>query len=79
MNWEFSCLHMLPFPHRRWFPAALSSAVKTVVRITAQFHCFNVNRPGTIHLSSEIAERFERTAEETAADCRNRGDKFTLN
>lgn len=32
-----------------------------------------MNRPGTIHLSSEIAERFERTAEETAADCRNKG------
>lgn len=76
MNWEFSCLQMHPFPHRRWFPAALSSAIKTIVRITAQFHWFNVNRPGTIHLSSEIAERFERT--ETGGDCRSRRDKFTL-
>lgn len=77
MNWELSCLLLHPFPHRRWFPAALSSAIKTIVRITAQFHCSNVNRPGAIHLSSEIAGRFERT--ETGGDCRSRGDKFTLN
>jgi len=68
---------MDPFPRRRWFPAALSTTIKTGVRIAAQFHCFNVNRPGTIQLSSDVAERYERI--ETAVDCRNGEYKLILN
>lgn len=68
---------MPPFPHRRWFPAAVSTTIKTIVSIIAQFHYFNVNRPGTIQLLSEIAERLERT--ETAVDSRSGGDKLILN